>query len=150
MKLYSLLFSLILSLFSFAQETKVVVICNPKSTYTYNTDKIIRDAWLLKTKIGKNLYALPVNKQVNSLDAIVFYKKILNLSTSQVKNHFFSKQYSDAIMPPVILDSDDAIINYVNSNPTGLGYVNLSAINSDNSEKVKIICIIDGDKITFH
>lgn len=134
----------------FAQEKKVVVIVHPENTYKFDSEKKIRDIFLLKSKYNHSDYALPVNKAEKSPEAITFYKYILNLTWSQVKKHFFYKLYSDAVHPPVVLESDDAIISYVIANKTGIGYVNLSAINSDNSEQVKIVCIINEGKITFY
>jgi ABC-type phosphate transport system substrate-binding protein len=133
-----------------SQEKKVVVIVHPGNSYLFNSEKKIRDIFLLKTKYNHTDYALPVNKSENSPEAVSFYKSILNLTWGQVKKHFFYKLYSDAIHPPVVLESDESVISYIIANKTSIGYVNLSAINSDNTEKVKIICIIDGNKISFY
>jgi ABC-type phosphate transport system substrate-binding protein len=144
----------LIAIFSFnfltAQEKKVVVIVNPKNEYTFDTEKKIRDIFLLKTKYNHTEYALPVNKSEKSPEAVSFYKSILKLTWGQVKKHFFYKLYSDAVHPPVVLESDEAVISYIVANRTSIGYVSISAINSDNTEKVKVICIIDGDKISFY
>ncbi len=150
MKFITLCFLIFYGHLAYSQDNKIVVIVHPKDTYHFNSIKKIREAWLLKTKIGKNLYALPVNKYLKSPEATIFYEVVLKMTTSQVSEYFFYLQYSDAILPPVELPSDEAVISYINSNPHALGYINLSSLNSDNTEKMKVICIIEKDKITFY
>jgi ABC-type phosphate transport system substrate-binding protein len=133
-----------------AQERKVVVIVHPENKYKFDSDKKIREIFLLKQKYNHTDYALPVNKSEKSPEAITFYKQILNLSWSQVKKHFFYKLYAEAIHPPIVLESDESVISYIVANKNGIGYVSLSAINSDNSEKVKVVCIIDSAKLSFY
>lgn len=126
-----------------AQKTKIAIIVNPQNSFNFDTDKKIKDIWMLKMKLDEDNYAAPVNKVTTSQEAIVFYHKILNLSTTQVKTYFTNKQYADAVLPPVEFESDEEVISYVSDKKYAIGYVNFSSINSVNKAKVKIIQITD-------
>lgn len=60
-----------------------------------------------------------------------FYEKIAGKTEAQMKSYWSGLVFTGKGTPPKSLDSAQAVIDYVKSDPSHIGYIPSSAINSD-------------------
>lgn len=82
--------------------------------------------------LGKDKSMKPINLNGTSKDE--FYEKITGKSPSQVKSYWSGLVFTGKGSPPKDIDTPQSVIDYVKSNPDGIGYIPKE--NVDSSVKV--------------
>ena len=85
---------------------------------------------------------LPVDRKGACAEKSLFYKHVIKLTEAQTDSYFAAKQYQGAENPPVKLNSDREVIQYVADNKAGIGYVNLASLKDDDKNLVKVVCVV--------
>jgi ABC-type phosphate transport system substrate-binding protein len=85
---------------------------------------------------------LPVDRKGACAEKALFYKHVIKLTEAQTDSYFAAKQYQGAENPPVKLNSDREVIQYVADNKAGIGYVNLASLKDDDKNLVKVVCVV--------
>lgn len=120
---------------------ELVVIGHPSiEAGTLNKSRIL-NLWL--GRINK----LPNGEEPRIVDQAIgaparnsFYSKVCKKTAKQLKAYWAKKSFTRTGSPPAIVAGDAAVLEWVKSNPGGLGYVERSSVNGS----VKIIMSVDG------
>jgi ABC-type phosphate transport system substrate-binding protein len=115
---------------------------NPVATLTAGEVKLY---WLRKIKkrwpeINKNIR--PTDRKSTCAEQESFYKKVLNMSASDVENYFTQKQYENAEKPQDKFINDASIIDFVSEEMGAIGYVNTASLNAELKNKVKVVFVL--------
>lgn len=110
-----------------ASYAEIAVIVNPSSTASLDKNSI-SNVFLGK---DKSLKAIDLSDSTKN----DFYQKIAGKNESQMKSYWSGLVFTGKGTPPKSLDSAQAVIDYVKSDPNHIGYIPASAVNSD----VKVI-----------
>ena len=114
----------------------VVVIGNNNLAVNSITAKQAKKLWLgKKTRIDGAGNVTVVDSKGNTAAHKEFYKKIVKKKPGQLKAYWAKKTFTGKGFPPEVLEDDSAVIDWVSSNPNGLGYVDSSSVNN----KVKVL-----------
>lgn len=105
-----------------AQEYKIIVnSANPNTTFS---KKEISEIFLKKkSKWSDNTAALPIDLSSGSPLRAVFSKDIHNKSVSQIRAFWQQSVFSGKASPPVELENDAAVINYIKTHKGAVGYI---------------------------
>ena len=125
-----------------AQSEEVVVIVNANNSVENMSMAKVKLYFLRKTKRRwpeNNKSIKPVDQHRTASIRLVFYNKVLKMSIEDVETYFVEKQISNAEKPPVIVDSDRKVINYVSEKEGGLGYVYKNSLSASDFKKIKIV-----------
>ncbi|MEW6732076.1 MAG: hypothetical protein AB1489_12180 [Acidobacteriota bacterium] len=76
-----------------------------------------------ETKWENGRKAIPVDQKDTAVVRVAFSKAIHNKAISAVKSYWQQKIFSGRDVPPPELDSDSAVISYVQANADAIGYV---------------------------
>lgn len=121
----------------------IVVIVNPNNKVPLDKN-IINKIFLGQTRSfpAAGGEAAPVDQSENSASYNEFAAKVLKRTPSQLKYYWARQIFTGGAIPPKQLESDRAVIEFVKSNPSGIGYVDSDVL--ENSRKqVKVISIAD-------
>ncbi|TAH27068.1 MAG: hypothetical protein EAZ07_02205 [Cytophagales bacterium] len=129
-----------------ASEASISIIVNKENPISTLTTGEVKLYWLRKIKkrwpeINKNIK--PADRKSNSPEQAAFYKKVLNMTGTDVEAYFTQKQYENAEKPQDKFANDIAIIDFVSEEVGAVGYVNTSSLSGDYKNKVKVICQIE-------
>lgn len=84
-------------------------------------------------------YAVPVDHAKGSVIRNVFYKKVAGKSEVQLNMYWSKMIFSGKATPPLIITGGDSAVKaWVSKNPSGVGYINSSAVD----QSVKVLLII--------
>ncbi len=114
----------------------VVVVANKAITADSLNAKQISDLWLGKSEFISGSGKVVVVDQVSGTPVYdYFYKNIVKKNGSQLKAYWAKIIFSGKRLPPSVLANDAAVIEWVTSTPSGLGYVAGTSVN----ETVKVL-----------
>lgn len=126
-------------------QTLVIIVHkdNPVESLSLSEVKLY---WLRKVKkrwptINKNIR--PVDTKSKSLEQQAFYKKVLNMSATDVEAYFNLKQYESAEKPQDKFGNERDIIEFVAEQEGAIGFVNSNSLSADMKSKVKIVAKIE-------
>lgn len=82
----------------------------------------------------------PVNAPTGSMERAVFFNRVLNMSEPDYVGYWYVRKSSGQGEPPVVLSSAAELIDYLKSQPAGIGYLPVKPSESLNLPKeLKII-----------
>lgn len=117
-----------------AQNFKVIVNTSNGISSISKTD--LTNIFLKKiSKFSNGITASPVDQTENSAVRAEFSNGILKRPASAVKSYWNQQLFSGAGVPPDEKKTEADVINFVKSNPGGIGYVSPGAVTAD----VKVI-----------
>lgn len=126
-------------------QTLVIIVHkdNPVESLSLSEVKLY---WLRKVKkrwptINKNIR--PVDTKSKSPEQQAFYKKVLNMSATDVEAYFNLKQYESAEKPQDKFGNERDIIEFVAEQEGAIGFVNSNSLSADMKSKVKIVAKIE-------
>ncbi|HEV8246425.1 MAG TPA: hypothetical protein VGP93_11680 [Polyangiaceae bacterium] len=104
------------------------VIVNAKNSVASISRDFAADVFLKRTtrwESGEPIY--PVDLRADSATRRKFSESVLKRSVAAVRSYWQQRIFSGRGVPPPELDSDEAVIGYVQSHPTAIGYVSGAA-----------------------
>jgi ABC-type phosphate transport system substrate-binding protein len=114
------------------------IVLHPQSSVSTLDDGFVADAFLKKVVRWPNGEAIrPVDLPSNSSIRQRFVEGVLGRSLSAVRSYWQQQIFSGRNIPPPELDSDAAVIAYVNKYRGAIGYVSADA----NVEGVKVVTV---------
>ncbi|TAF75827.1 MAG: hypothetical protein EAZ53_05095 [Bacteroidetes bacterium] len=126
-------------------QTLVIIVHkdNPVESLSLSEVKLY---WLRKVKkrwptINKNIR--PVDSKSKSPEQQAFYKKVLNMSATDVEAYFNQKQYESAEKPQDKFGNERDIIEFVADQEGAIGFVNSNSLSADMKSKIKIVAKIE-------
>jgi ABC-type phosphate transport system substrate-binding protein len=104
-----------------------VVIVNAKNPERGAARSFVSDAFLKKSTRWKDGEAIrPVDQKASSGVRKAFSKAVLKRSVAAVRNYWQQKIFSGRGVPPPELESDEAVVAYVEKHVGAVGYVGSS------------------------
>ncbi len=91
---------------------------------------------------GLKTTVLPVDRKGNIAEKSLFYKLVVKLSEAEVDSYFAAKQYQNSESPPVKLNSDKEVIQYVADNKGAIGFVKTASLTDELRSQVKLVVSI--------
>jgi len=105
--------------------------------------EMVRQVFLYETRSFPSGHkAKPANHADGSPDRKVFLEYVLKMSESQHKR-FWSRKKSSGKKPPVELDSNAAVLEWISNTPLGITYMNKDRV--DDSVKVLLTITVFDD-----
>ena len=124
----------VLSLCSISIFAEVAVIINPSNASNIDANTI-KKIYLGKSKSFDNGAKVnPVNQNDNAI-ADEFNDKVVGKSSNQLNAYWSKLVFTGKGTPPVKLDNDQAVLDFVAANSDAIGYVESGKIN----DKVKVV-----------
>ena len=103
-----------------------VIIANPSVPATTLTQDDLSDIYLLRTNVWDNgTRIVPINREAGSNARTVFSARILRQPQSSL-NAYWDKMHYKGMTPPLIQESDKAVLAFVQKVPGAIGYVSTS------------------------
>jgi ABC-type phosphate transport system substrate-binding protein len=119
--------------------TQTLTIVGNNTGYTSVSTKVIKDVFKGKYSLWSNnvsiIIVLPSSKSANA-ESVASY--LYGTTFSGMQKYWLSLVFQGRANPPVFLDSDDEIIEYVKQNSGAVGVVNSTNKNITNSIKISI------------
>lgn len=113
---------------TFGAEPEFRVIVHASRPESALTREFLTDAFLKNVTRWSDDAALhPVDQKGDSLARRKFSETVLKRSVQAVKTYWQQRIFSGRGVPPPELDSDEAIVRYVEARPGAVGYVSGSA-----------------------
>ena len=113
---------------------EVVVIVHPSNTAAIDVDAVSK-IYLgqVKTFPGGSP-AIPVEQDIGpAVDE--FHSKVLNKTDKDLRKLWARQVFTGGLLPPKVLENDDAVLDFVSKTPEAIGYVQAGKVNA----KVKAI-----------
>lgn len=112
----------------------VVVITHPSNKAVMD-DEAISKLFLGHLKVYPGgAAAIPV-EQKNAANAEEFHTKVLNKSEKEIRKLWARNVFTGGLQPPLALDDDEAVLQYVAATPDAIGYVQAAKVNN----KVRVV-----------
>ena len=103
-----------------------VIIANPSVPVTSLSQDDLSDIYLLRTNAWDDgMRIVPVNRESSSNARAVFSARILKQQQSSL-NAYWDKMHYKGMTPPLIQQSDQAVLAFVQKVPGAIGYVSTS------------------------
>ncbi len=127
-------------LLSFANaQAGIAVIANKSNKQHAVTKKMVANMYLGKMKHFSNGRSVkPVDQPRGSQLRKKFYRAVLGMSESELNRYWAKRKYSGKGKPPMKLNTDAEILDWVASNPEAIGYIDGKSLNG----KVKVLLIL--------
>jgi hypothetical protein len=104
------------------------VIVNSRNPQRAVGREFVAAAFLKKTTIWPGGHTIhPVDQKEYSAARIAFTRQVLGRSVPSVRNYWQQRIFTGRGVPPPELDSDEAIVRYVQKYPWAVGYVSANA-----------------------
>lgn len=85
----------------------------------------------------------PVNLLLDRKERAMLDTQVLGLSLVKVQQYWVKQVVSNEnLTPPMVLNSDEAVLQYVANNKNAIGYIYDKNLTKEFSEKVKIVFVI--------
>jgi len=88
-------------------------------------------------EINKNIH--PVDRKTKCAEQEAFYSKVLGMTAAEVEQYFTNRQLQNAERPQEKFTSDSDVINFVESEPGAIGYINARSLSGDVRARVKVM-----------
>ena len=132
---YFLFFIAFISNAIFADE--LIIIINNKTSITNLTISELSDIYLLRmSNWNEGGRIVPVNRESESEERDKFSNKVLKQSQSDL-NNYWNKMHFKGVIPPLIQESDGAVLAFIKKVPGSIGYINANS--NLNLKEVKIL-----------
>ena len=139
-KKYLIVISLLLLAGSAYAQNNIKIIVNTSNEVTSISKEQLSRLFLKKTtKWDNGTKVSPVDFGANSEVRGKFTKSIHGKSVSAIKAYWQKKIFTGKGVPPVELQNDKDVLEFVRSNPGAIGYVSSGA----NTSAVKVITVTD-------
>ena len=103
-----------------------VVIANPSVPVTTLTQDDLSDIYLLRTSAWEDgARIIPVNRESNSSTRAAFSARILR-QRQDALNNYWDKMHYKGLTPPLVQESDRAVLAFVQKVPGAIGYISPS------------------------
>jgi hypothetical protein len=100
------------------------VIVHPRSPQSAITRELLTEAFLKKTtRWASGEQIRPVDLRFDSPVRHQFSERVLRRSVSAIRNYWQQRIFSGRGVPPPEVESDAAVVRYVQQHPGGVGYV---------------------------
>lgn len=109
---------------------ELVVIVNPSNTNALEVKEIQRIFLGKDKKFSDGSESIPINQSQENRQRQSFDEEILGRSSSQVSAYWSKLVFTGKGIPPKEVASDAEVIELVKSNPSVIGYVNKSSVDS--------------------
>ena len=118
-------------------QTYRIIVNNSNSITSLSKTEVSN--FFLKKRIqwSNGTEVVPVDLNARSPVRETFSKDIHNKTTAQVRAFWQQSVFSGKATPPVEMDNDDKVIEFVKANPGAIGYVSATA----NVQGVKVITV---------
>jgi ABC-type phosphate transport system substrate-binding protein len=131
--------ALIFTLSMLEGHAQTLTIVGNNTGYTSVSSKVIKDVFKGKYSLWSNkvsiIIVLPSSKSANA-ETVASY--LYGTTFTGMQKYWLSLVFQGRANPPVFLDSDDEIIEYVKENTGAVGIVNAANKNITNSIKISI------------
>jgi ABC-type phosphate transport system substrate-binding protein len=131
--------ALIFSMYMLNGYSQTLTVVGNNTGYTSVSTKVIKDVFKGKYSLWSNkesiIIVLPSSKAVNA-EAVAKY--LYGTTFSGMQKYWLSLVFQGRANPPVFLDSDDEIIEYVKENSGAVGIVSSTNKNITNTIKISI------------
>lgn len=88
----------------------------------------LADIYLLKKNFwANNTQVVPVNREASSDEREKFSEIVFNLSPQELAEHLNQLRFKGKL-PPLIQNSDEAIVSFVRNVPGAIGYISASQV----------------------
>lgn len=122
-----------------AARAEIAVITNPNTQVIGLSRETIADIYLGKRKTYPNGSRVkPVDQSSNSPVRQKFYRSVVKMSDSEVNRYWAKLKFTGKGKPPRTITGDEAVKNWVASNPGAIGYIDGKYLD----KSVKVILII--------
>jgi ABC-type phosphate transport system substrate-binding protein len=103
-----------------------VIIANPSVPVTSISRDDLSDIYLLRTNLWDDgTRVIPINRESGSTARAEFSARILKQSQSSL-NTYWDKMHFQGVSPPLVQESDQAVLAFVQRVPGAIGYVSAS------------------------
>lgn len=110
-----------------AEERVAVIVANTATHRTLSTEQLAR-IYLRKTRFWNDgTAAIPVNLPAAHSVRLAFSRLVLG-ELPEDQEAYWNEQYFHGIVPPFVLDSEQAVIQFVIMTPGAVGYVSEAAV----------------------
>ncbi|MFV1984018.1 MAG: phosphate ABC transporter substrate-binding protein [Thiohalomonadales bacterium] len=141
-KFHFLIFFLIINISSYAY-ADIVVVVNVNFNAEQISQKKLRKLWLGKSKKLENVgRIIIVDQNANNTITRQFYKTIIKKERKQIKAYWAKLEFIGKGYPPKTLINDKAVIEWIQNNKNGIGYINSNSI----TDKIKVVMTIPGEQ----
>lgn len=122
---------LAVSMFAASASADVVVVVSARSAVTRLTAEQVTRIFLGKTETLPNGgHAIPIDQAEGNTIRDEFYSKVANKSSSQVTAYWAKIIFTGDGHPPKLLEGNMAVRKAVADNPSAIGYIDKSAVDS--------------------
>ena len=103
---------------------ELLVIASPQVPEAAISTKQLIDIYSSKRSHWENdIKVVPVNRESTSMERQKFSEDVFNLSP-QALGEYWNRQKFQGKRPPVVQNSDQAVVNFVRNIPGSIGYIN--------------------------
>lgn len=102
----------------------------------------VKDLFLKKKKWSTGEKSRSVDRSGNPSERQIFCKKVLGMEPTAVDKYWLEQQYAAGLSPPPRVGGDSAVIEFVGSFETGLGYVKASSVTEEAKTKIKVVLTV--------
>jgi len=137
-----LIFFIIINISSYAY-ADIVVVVNVNFNAEQISQKKLRKLWLGKSRKLENVgRIIIVDQDINNAITKQFYKIIIKKERKQVKAYWAKLAFIGKGYPPKTLIDDKDVIEWIQNNKNGIGYIDSNSI----TDKIKVIMTITGEQ----
>lgn len=127
------------SLLNAQVHAELAVIVHPSSSVEGVTQAELSDLYLgKKTRLSNGAKVQVSDHAEGSAQRVHFYKTLMKKSEAQIKRYWSKRMFSGKGTPPITLDSNQAVKDWVEVTPNGLGYIDTEQVDG----KVKVLLIL--------
>ena len=109
-----------------ARTADIVIIANLGVAATTLTPEELSGIYLLRKRTWQDgTKIIPVNREAGSRTRTIFTVRILRQQQS-ILNSYWDKMYFKGVMPPLVQESDQAVLAFVQNVPGAVGYLSAS------------------------
>lgn len=133
---------LLLSSFVSPPVGDIAVIVNKENTLSALSAGEAKLYYLRKLKSrwpGINKGIRPADRKTKCAEREAFYGTILKMNEAEVSAYFAERQFQNAERLPDKFNSDAEIIDFVEQEVGGIGYVNVKSLTADVKARVKVL-----------
>jgi len=132
----------VLSSFTAPPASDFAIIVNKENTLTALSAGEAKLYYLRKLKSrwpGINKGIRPADRKAKCPEREAFYGTILKMADSEVSAYFAERQFQNAERLPDKFSSDAEVIDFVEQEVGGIGYVNVKSLTADVRARVKVV-----------
>jgi len=106
-----------------AAESEIWIVAHPSVPADVLKSSEVQRIFLLKTTVWKNgTPIVPVNREAASQERLRFSSVVLGVSIRSLSN-YWNRMHFKGFMPPVVQESNAAMIAFVRNVPGAIGYI---------------------------